>query len=305
MLPLAARLADPRVRDLRARTRRGARWSSRCRRPPARSASRPAAAARPRPVDQHLRADHDVLVDAQRDALQRAPHGVRDRAACRGSCRRSTRARRARRARRPRPSRRPRGRATRGTGKPYCALQVRRGLGADRDAAGEHGRVGAHLGAALHAGVAADRHEARSPGRPTLPRASARLTIACTLSVPQTCWVMPIDQTSTALFAVAYMRANRRHVVDARRRRSARGRRATGARSVGRELVPARRCARATKSRSTAVLLDQDLEHAVQEGDVAADVDREELVGDLGAEDGRSRRWTAPSSARGRARGTG
>ncbi len=37
-----------------------------------------------------------------------------------------------------------------------------------------------------------------APGRPTIPRARARLTIAATLSMPHSCWVMPIDQTRIA-----------------------------------------------------------------------------------------------------------
>ena len=47
-----------------------------------------------------------------------------------------------------------------GTSKPHCCRQRAGVLGVDRHAAGEGRRVGAHLGAALHAGVTADRHQA-------------------------------------------------------------------------------------------------------------------------------------------------
>ena len=49
-----------------------------------------------------------------------------------------------------------------GTGKPHCRGERGRGRLVDRDAARERGRVTTHLGAALHAGMAADRHEARA-----------------------------------------------------------------------------------------------------------------------------------------------
>ena len=39
--------------------------------------------------------------------------------------------------------------------------------------------------------------------RPTIPRARARLIRAVTLSTPKRCWVRPIDQTKTAVFAAA------------------------------------------------------------------------------------------------------
>ena len=46
-----------------------------------------------------------------------------------------------------------------GTAKPYCFGERRGVLGVDRFAAGKGRRIGAHLRAALHAGMAADRHQ--------------------------------------------------------------------------------------------------------------------------------------------------
>ncbi len=67
-------------------------------------------------VHEHLRAGHDVHVDAQRHAAQRRRDRRAGRAASRGSCRRTTRARPSRRRRLPRPSPPPSGRASCATG---------------------------------------------------------------------------------------------------------------------------------------------------------------------------------------------
>ncbi len=88
-----------------------------------------------------------------------------------------------------------------------------------------------------------------APGRPTLPRARPRLTIAATLSAPRSCCVMPMDQTSTAAFAEAYSRANRSmsaRVAPDCRSSSSNDSRANSATSVSNPSV----CSR-TKSRST------------------------------------------------------
>ena len=122
-----------------------------------------------------------------------------------------------------------------------------------------------------------------APGRPTLPRASPRFTIAATLSAPCSCCVIPIDQMSTAELAARVHPGEALHV-GARRARlpleigerlARRARRRTSSNpSV---------CSR-TKSRSIAAVGEQHLEHAVEEREVAAGVHREELVGHLRAE---------------------
>ena len=86
-----------------------------------------------------------------------------------------------------------------GTSKPHSSLN-RAAFLIDRTRARERSRVGAHLGATLDAGVTADRHQ------PALVAAdealvSARLTIARTVASPYVCWVTPMLQTKTAVFA--------------------------------------------------------------------------------------------------------
>ena len=137
-----------------------------------------------------------------------------------------------------------------------------------------------------------------APGRPTLPRASPRFTIACTLSTPCSCWVMPIDHTSTAARAAAYIAREARHVGARRARRAlelverlALRARSSSASKPGRVRVDERAVDAADR--------EQLLQHAVDERDVAAGVHREELVGRSSCRTSRSRRSTAPSSARG------
>ena len=67
-----------------------------------------------------------------------------------------------------------------------------------REAARERGGVGAHLGAALHPGVAPHRHQAGAVPARRCPRARARFTMPRTPSAALACWVMPIDHSSTA-----------------------------------------------------------------------------------------------------------
>ena len=76
-------------------------------------------------------------------------------------------------------------------------LQCSRGRSVDGHATRQRRGIRAHLGAALHPRVSPDGISP-APGRPTLPRASARSMMARTLSTPHTCWVMPIDHTNTA-----------------------------------------------------------------------------------------------------------
>ena len=102
-----------------------------------------------------------------------------------------------------------------------------------------------------------------------------------TASVPLRCWVMPIDHTSTA--------ARRRGVASWRSAPSPRGSCPTPPRarptSLGLDLGArgprTRPCARRTKGVVDRVRREQRLQHAVDERDVAARVDAEELVGHL------------------------
>ena len=121
-----------------------------------------------------------------------------------------------------------------------------------------------------------------APSRPTLPRASARFTIAATLSAPYACCVIPIDQTSTAALAARVHAREALHVVS--RRARCRSRSSNDS------------CSSSSSSSSNpvgvlphelavdAALGEQHLQHAVEERDIAAGVHREELVGHLRAE---------------------
>ena len=120
-------------------------------------------------------------------------------------------------------------------------------------------------------------------GRPTLPRARPRFTIAATLSEPCSCWVMPIDHTSTADSRPRVHAGEALHV-GARRAGQALEVVERLALELARAARRSPRCARATNSRSIPPFGEQHLEHAVEERDVAAGVDREELVGHLRAE---------------------
>ena len=91
---------------------------------------------------------------------------------------------------------------------PTARPSVRRVRGVDRESAGKRRRVAAHLGAALHAGVTADRHQPGAGAADVAPRereVDDRLHVVDAV----TCCVMPIDHTSTAVFASAYICANR------------------------------------------------------------------------------------------------
>ena len=118
-------------------------------------------------------------------------------AASRGSCRRPSRTCRPRRPRR--------GRSFRwlsipvpGSAKPHSAAQ--------RAASPPHGGRAADLGAALHARVAADRHEA-AVGRAGSPR-QADVDERLTVSTPCACCVRPIDQTKIPFGRSTSKRAN-------------------------------------------------------------------------------------------------
>ena len=166
----------------------------------------------------------------------------------------------------------------------------------------EGGGVAAHLGAALHPewpriGIRP------APGRPTLPRASARLTTARTFFEPNACWVRPMDQTRIA----------RRRPRTWRRTRSmsARGRAGEPLELVEPqvverrlELVEARVCS-AMKRSSSAPVRDQRLQHAGDEGDVAAGVHRKNSSVILRPEHGALGAGRHPVALEARARGTG
>ena len=121
-----------------------------------------------------------------------------------------------------------------------------------------------------------------APARPTLPRASARFTIALTLSTPVTCCVMPIDHTSTADFASAYMSREPGHVRAGRARRVLEPIERLLLELVEETVEPGG--VGAHELLVDAADGEQDLHRAVQEGDIAARVDAEELVGHLRAE---------------------
>ncbi len=118
-----------------------------------------------------------------------------------------------------------------------------------------------------------------APGRPTLPRARPRFTIARTLSTPDTCWVTPIDHTRMADRADAYISREAGHV---------------GTRGTRCLFEPVERLVLELGEEPVepgGVFVDeapvdptareQLLQHAVDECDITAGVDREELVGDL------------------------
>ena len=90
-----------------------------------------------------------------------------------------------------------------------------------------------------------------APGRPTLPRASARFTIAATLSAPCSCCVIPIDHTRTADGAVGVHAGEALHVGAGRARLRARDRsNDSRVELASSSCVEAGRCARARSRRS-------------------------------------------------------
>ncbi len=137
-----------------------------------------------------------------------------------------------------------------------------------------------------------------APGRPTLPRARARLSRARTLSEPKACCVMPIDQTKTAELRRPGTCRRTRAGPPRRRRSSPRARRACGGRTRSRTASKPVAWS-ATNRSSIAALLDQELQHAGREGLVAAGVDLEEGVGHARAEQGAlgARRHPVPLQA--------
>ena len=145
-----------------------------------------------------------------------------------------------------------------------------------------------------------------APGRPTLPRARPRLTIA--VHVVGAVRVLRDAHRPDEHGA----RAPRRRCC-AKRSMSARGGAATArSRSVERPRARARRRSSSnpsvwsrTNSSSIAVELEQHLQHAVEERDVAAGVHRRRTRRRSSCRTARSRRCTAPSSARGPARAAG
>ena len=173
-------------------------------------------------LDEHLPRHHDVLVDPQRHPAQRRLHRTAGPAARRGSCRPTSTARRCRRDRRPRPSPGAVSPGRSGTGNPHVVGEGGGVLGVDRQAARQGGGVGAHLGAALHARVPADGHEPHpvatdgSLGQRQVDDRRARVSAA-----PR-CWVMPIDHTWIAPPARASSSTNDSSVGRRRRRGASR-----------------------------------------------------------------------------------
>ena len=124
-----------------------------------------------------------------------------------------------------------------------------------------------------------------APSRPTLPRARARLTMACTPWTASACWVMPIDHVRMADDASAYSRANASTTV----RPTPAAAQSSSWRCVSSDAASASQPSvwASTKSSVDRVPLDQLLEHGVGERDVAAGTDRHVEVAHLGAEEER------------------
>ncbi len=135
----------------------------------------------------------------------------------------------------------------------------------------------------------------RRPGRPTMPRSSARLTIIRTLSTPCTWWVMPIVQPKTTSFAAMYISATSAIGLAADACRRARCR----SHGVALDLPP-------NVSKPSVCCLDEGavvtaaLEHvfrdAGEEGDVAADVRLHVQAGDARSRTAGYADRTAPGS---------
>ena len=224
-------------------------------------------------VDQHRRRQHDVLVDAQARPRAAPARPRPGRAASRGSCRRPSRRRR---------PRRPRARSTISAGgQPGCVGRI----GSPRPRAQRGARLrrtaghAADLGAALHARVAADRHQAAARGRAGRPRARPTLTSAWTVSTPCACWVRPIDQTKTAFGRSISSRANASIAARvAPLSRSSASHVVRG--DVGRAPPRSRWCARRRTRGRRRRRRSSALQHADQEREVAAGVHVEPVVGD-------------------------
>ena len=198
------------------------------------------------------------------------------RPASRGSCRRRSRTGRRRPRRRARSSRPPSTRRRR-HGKPHAAFQCGR---AHRAIEARHA---ADFGAALHAGVAANRHET-AIGPPGSPRARPTLTSAFTVSTPCACCVSPIDHTKTAFGRAISRSANS---LDALARHAAVVARCGPSRPSAARAQASLEAGRASRDERLvdAAALDQRQQHAEQEREVAAGVHLEPVVGQRRAEE--------------------
>ena len=242
---------------------------------------------------------------AQRDVRHRARDVIRARAACGGNCRRGSRAHRARpRAQASTISARS-GPASRASESRSAAESARGVLGVDRLAAGKRGRIGAHLRAALHAGVAADRHQRRtSRGRRSL-RVRPRLRIICTrVAAEGVLRDAHAPDEARAVLASRISSANSSMLARGSPACASRARRQSSAATARFQFVEAGACVSSMKRCVDPALLDQNLQHAVEERDVAALRDREPVVHDVRAEERAAQPSTAPSSAPCPARGT-
>ncbi len=149
-------------------------------------------------------------------------------------------------------------------------------------AAGERGRVGAHLGAALHARVAADRHQ---PGAVASDVAAGEADVDDRLHALDAVGVLGDPHAPDEHRRPRARRTARRSARTWRRRR--RRRASSVARSsageVGRQLVPALGVG-GDPVVVDRIALDEALQHGVGEGDVALRPDRHVEVAQLGAE---------------------
>ena len=156
----------------------------------------------------------------------------------------------------------------------------------------------ADLGAALHARMAADRHQAavRPAGR---PRASPTLTSALMVSTPWACCVRPIDQTNTAFGLSTSKPREGLHLARATRRF-----RCSMCRPVGRSAASRASSNPTVRSRtnasSTPPRLDERPKHADEKREVAARVHVEPVIGQRRAEQraSRDRRHPVPPQPR-------
>ena len=234
---------------------------------------------------------------------QRRPHAVRIGQHLEEASRPTSRARPGRRPRRPRPSRWRCGPARRARRSPSARPAPPRSRASTGIAAGEGGGVGPHLGAALHAGVAADRHE---PG-----------AVATDVAAGQA----HVHDRPDAVDGITVLGDAHRPDEDRRRRPGVEVDELLDL--LGGEAGLLEQSLRGPDPRATATTSaqpvgvgvderlvdraasDQPLEHGVGERHVAAGPHRHVQVADLRAEHAPTRATTAPSTTRGRARGTG
>ena len=193
-------------------------------------------------------------------------------------------------------SRRRQARRAAGPRSPSAPRARRRSRASTGGAAGKRGRVAAHLGAALDARVAADRHQ---PAALAADEAARQRQVDDRAHVVLAALVLRDAHAPDEHRALGLARASARSSSI-----SSRGRPAAASSVLPARAAPASRAARrsrsvcsSTKRSSIQPLLDQVLQRADEEGDVAADVDLEERGRRSWCRTGRSRASRGSSSA--------